>query len=137
MSEREMKRLIEMAATDENFRRELAINPEEAIQREGLNLDFEEMEAIKKIGEEGEEAFSRGLDERLSKSGFILSQVDYLRDSGEKVGLYEPGEEEEGMSGEEEDLEEEIPEDKSDKDKIAYTDEEEELGEELDEKEGG
>jgi len=95
------------------------------------------MEAIKKIGEEGEEAFSRGLDERLSKSGFILSQVDYLRESGEKVGLYEPGQEEEGLSGEEEDLEEDSSEEKGDEDKIAFSEDEDELGEELDEKEEG
>jgi hypothetical protein len=94
--------LVGRAVSDPAFRQDLLADPEGVARREGYALSPQEMATLKQMSTEGEEAFSRGLDERLSKSGFLLSPGDFLRDRGREVGLV-PVEEAgaEGASGEE------------------------------------
>ncbi len=102
MAKKDLSDLFGRAASDAAFRRDLLANPEGVARREGYALSTQDLATLKEISTEGEEAFSRGLDERLSKSGFLLSSGDFLRDRGREVGLM-PVEEAtaEGQSGEE------------------------------------
>jgi len=102
MAKKTISDLVGRAVSDPAFRQDLLADPEGVARREGYALSLQEMATLKQMSTEGEEAFSRGLDERLSKSGFLLSPGDFLRDRGREVGLV-PVEEAgaEGASGEE------------------------------------
>lgn len=102
MAKKTLSDLFGQAVSDPSFRRNLLADPEGVARREGYDLSAKDLSTLKQISAEGEEAFSRGLDERLSKSGFMLSPGDFLRDRGRDVGLV-PVEEasEAGQSGEE------------------------------------
>jgi Ribosomally synthesized peptide prototyped by Frankia Franean1_4349. len=102
MAKKTLSDLFGQAVSDPSFRRDLLADPEGVARREGYELSAKDLSTLKQMSAEGEEAFSRGLDERLSKSGFMLSPGDFLRDRGRSVGLV-PVEEasDEGQSGEE------------------------------------
>ena len=102
MAKKTLSDLFGQAVSDPSFRRDLLADPEGVARREGYDLSAKDLSTLKQMSAEGEEAFSRGLDERLSKSGFLLSPGDFLRDRGRSVGLV-PVEEagDEGQSGEE------------------------------------
>jgi hypothetical protein len=102
MAKKTISDLVGRAVSDPAFRQDLLADPEGVARREGYALSPQEMATLKQMSTEGEGAFSRGLDERLSKSGFLLSPGDFLRDRGREVGLV-PVEEAgaEGASGEE------------------------------------
>ena len=102
MAKKDLSDLFGRAVSDPSFRQDLLNDPEGVARREGYDLSSKDLSTLKKMSAEGEEAFSRGLDERLSKSGFLLSPGDFLRDRGRSVGLV-PVEEssDEGQSGEE------------------------------------
>ena len=107
MAKKVLSDLIGRAASDENFRKELLSDPEDVARREGYQLSPQEMATLRQMSTEGEQAFSRGLDERLSKSGFLLSPGDFLRDRGQQVGLVPVDQaDDSGASGEELDAKE-------------------------------
>lgn len=87
MAKKTISDLVGRAVSDPAFRQDLLADPEGVARREGYALSLQEMATLKQMSTEGEEAFSRGLDERLSKSGFLLSPGDFLRDRGREVGL--------------------------------------------------
>lgn len=87
MAMKDLSALIGRAASDEAFRKDLLADPEGVTRREGYLLSPQDVATLKEMSTEGEGAFSRGLDERLSKSGFLLSPGDFLRDRGREVGL--------------------------------------------------
>ena len=102
MAKKTISDLVGRAVSDSVFRQDLLTDPEGVARREGYALSLQEMATLKQMSTEGEEAFSRGLDERLSKSGFLLSPGDFLRDRGREVGLVSVEEAgAEGASGEE------------------------------------
>jgi hypothetical protein len=102
MAKKDLSDLIGRAASDENFRKDLLSDPEDVARREGYQLSPQEMATLRQMSTEGEQAFSRGLDERLSKSGFLLSPGDFLRDRGQQVGLVPVDQaDDSGASGEE------------------------------------
>ena len=102
MAKKTISDLVGRAVWDQAFRQDLLADPEGVARREGYALSPQEMATLKQMSTEGEEAFSRGLDERLSKSGFLLSPGDFLRDRGRQVGLVPVEETDaEGASGEE------------------------------------
>jgi len=102
MAKKTISDLVGRAVSDQAFRQDLLADPEGVARREGYALSPQEMATLKQMSTEGEEAFSRGLDERLSKSGFLLSPGDFLRDRGRQVGLVPVEETDaEGASGEE------------------------------------
>jgi len=87
MAKKTISDLVGRAVSDPAFRQDLLADPEGVARREGYALSPQEMATLKQMSTEGEEAFSRGLDERLSKSGFLLSPGDFLRDRGREVGM--------------------------------------------------
>lgn len=102
MAKKTISDLVGRAVSDSAFRQDLLADPEGVARREGYTLSPQELATLKEISTEGEGAFSRGLDERLSKSGFLLSPGDFLRDRGRQVGLVSVEEAgAEGASGEE------------------------------------
>lgn len=64
-----LQRIIGHAVCDEEFRRSLLLNPEEACMNAGYRLSTIEIAAIKSLDFEGMEKFSSNLDERITKRG--------------------------------------------------------------------
>jgi len=101
MEKKNLHALFARAMTDQQFRQDLIENPTTTPRRFGYELTTQEIAMLKKLSAEGEEAFSRGLDERLSKTGFLLTPAEFLREQGQEVGLVPLDTEKEELSGEE------------------------------------
>ncbi len=101
MEKKNLNALFARAMTDHQFRQDLIRDPTTTPRRHGYELTPQDLAILQKLSAEGEEVFSRGLDERLSKTGFLLTPAEFLREQGQEVGLVPLDTEKEGLSGEE------------------------------------
>jgi hypothetical protein len=104
--------IIARAAEDRPFRKRLVLDPEETAKSAGYRLTKEDIEILRVMAEDGEEAFFGGADEGTSKGGARLPVDEFLRTGGTGVGIEETVEDEE-LGWEEEAEPEEEPEEEA------------------------
>jgi hypothetical protein len=97
--------LIARAAEDRPFRRNLVRNPEAAAKAAGYRLTKWDVEILRVMAEEGEEAFFGEADAGIARPGTMVPVDEFLRTGG-TGGMVETAEDEE-VSPEEEPEEEE------------------------------
>ena len=105
--------VIARAAEDRPFRKRLVRDPEGTAKEAGYRLSKEDIEILRVMAEDGEDAFLGEAEDGMSKPGTMLPVDEFLRTGATGVGRMEtvddeePGWEEEPGEANEEETEEE------------------------------
>jgi hypothetical protein len=102
--------IIARAAEDRPFRKRLVRDPEGTAKEAGYRLPKEDVEILKVMAEDGEDAFLGEADDGMSKPTLMIGVDEFLRTGATGIGRVETADDEE--PGGEEEAEEE-PEDES------------------------
>jgi hypothetical protein len=87
--------IISRAAEDRPFRKRLVRDPERTAKEAGYRLSKEDLEILKVMAEDGEDAFLGEADDWTSKPGSMLPVDEFLRTGATGLGKVETADDEE------------------------------------------
>jgi hypothetical protein len=94
--------IIARAAEDRPFRKQLVQDPEETARAAGYRLTKEDVEILRVIAEEGEDAFTGEAGDLMSKPPMMIGVDEFLRTGGTGIGQVETVDDDEPSCEEEE-----------------------------------
>jgi hypothetical protein len=105
--------IIARAAEDRPFRKQLVQDPEETARAAGYRLTKEDVEILRVMAEEGEDAFTGEAGDLMSKPPTMIGVDEFLRTGGTGVGRVEIADDEEPAWGSGDEEEADDPEEES------------------------